>query len=142
DPRGLTDLGDQSIEVGAFPDDTSLGLGNQSLQNELRLSQSSLRQLSEDTGGFAVVNRNDFSTAFDRIVRDNSSYYAMAYYSPSDKAGKSHKIEVRVRRPDLHVRARQGYVTPKPATPAREKSPPAATNNLMTPQLREVFASP
>ena len=145
DPRGLTDLGDQSIEVGSFPDDTSLGLGNQSLQNELRLSQSSLRQLSDDTGGFAVVNRNDFSTAFDRIVRDNSSYYAMAYYPPSDKAGKFHKIEVRVRRPDLRVRARQGYVTPKPASPVKdvkEKSPAAAANNLVTPKLREVLDSP
>jgi hypothetical protein len=84
------------------------------------LSQSSLRQLSDDTGGFAVVNKNDFSTAFDRIVRDNSSYYAMAYYPPSDKAGKFHKIEVRVRRPNLRVRARQGYVTVK--LPGTEKS--------------------
>jgi len=142
DPRGLTGLADQSIEVGSFPDDTSLGLGNQSIQNELRLSQSSLRELSDDTGGFAVVNKDDFSTAFDRIVRDNSSYYAMAYYPPSDKAGKFHKIEVRVRRPDLRVRARQGYVTPKPASPVKEKSPAGATNTLITPKLREVLDSP
>ena len=27
DPRGLTDLGDESITVGSFPDDTSLGVG-------------------------------------------------------------------------------------------------------------------
>jgi VWFA-related protein len=142
DPRGLTSLADQSIEVGSFPDDTSLGLGNQSLMRELQLSQSSLRQLSDDTGGFAVVNKDDFATAFDRIVRDNSSYYAMAYYPPSDKAGKFHKIEVRVRRPDLRVRARQGYVTPKPASPVKEKSPAAATGNLTTPKLREVLDSP
>ena len=82
----------------------------------------SLRELSEDTGGFAVVNANDFATAFDRIVRDNSSYYAMAYYPPTEKAGKFHKIEVRVRRPDVRVRARQGYVTPKPPGAAAEKS--------------------
>lgn len=146
DPRGLTNLADQTIEVGSFPDDASLGLGNQSIQRELLLSQSSLRQLSDDTGGFAVVSKNDFSTAFDRIVRDNSSYYAMAYYPPTDKAGKFHKIEVRVRRPDLRVRARQGYVTPKPASPAagkpNAKSPAAATNNLPTPKLREVLDSP
>ena len=91
------------------------------MQRELFLSQGSLRELSDETGGFAVVNANDFSTAFDRIVRDNSSYYAMAYYPPSDKAGKFHKIEVRVRRPDLRVRARQGYVTPKPARACKAK---------------------
>ena len=39
DPRGLTNLADETIEVGAFPDDTSLGIGTQSIQNELRLSQ-------------------------------------------------------------------------------------------------------
>src|SRR5262249_42489273 len=26
DPRGLTDLGDETIEIGSFPDDTSLGI--------------------------------------------------------------------------------------------------------------------
>lgn len=144
DPRGLTSLADQTIEVGSFPDDTSLGLGTQSMQRELMQAQSSLRQLSDDTGGFAVVNASDFSTAFDRIVRDNSSYYAMAYYPPSDKAGKFHKIEVRVRRPGLRVRARQGYVTLKPASPEKPnaKSPEAATNRLMTPNLREALDSP
>jgi VWFA-related protein len=140
DPRGLTGLADESIEVGSFPDDPTLGLGTQSMQAELRLSQTSLRQLSDDTGGFAVVNKDDFATAFDRIVRDNSSYYAMAYYPPSDKAGKFHKIEVRVRRPDLRVRARQGYVTSKPATPVKEK--PGAANNPMPVKLREALDSP
>ena len=141
DPRGLTSLGDETITVGSFPDDTSLGLDNRSIQRELRLSQDSLRELSDQTGGFAVVNAGNFSTAFDRIVRDNSSYYAMAYYPPSDKAGKFHKIEVRVRRPDLRVRARQGYVTPKRAAAVNAKSPGAA-NSLVTPKLREAINSP
>jgi VWFA-related protein len=146
DPRGLTNLGDENITVQSFPDDSSLGIGNKSMQRELALAQDSLRQLSDETGGFAVVNRNDFATAFDRIVRDNSSYYAMAYYPPSDKAGKFHKIEVRVRRPDLRVRARQGYVTPKPASTdvskPNAKAPAAAANNAITPRLREAADSP
>jgi VWFA-related protein len=122
DPRGLTNLGDQTIEVGSFPDDTSLGLGTQSLQNELRLSQAACGSFPTTQVDSRWSTETDFSTAFDRIVRDNSSYYAMAYYPPSDKAGKFHKIEVRVRRPDLRVRARQGYVTLKPASPAAAKA--------------------
>ena len=52
--------------------------------------------------------RNDFATAFDRIVQDNSSYYVLAYYPPNPKRdGKFHKIEVRVTRPGLTVRARR-----------------------------------
>src|SRR6185369_908213 len=39
DPRGLTDLGDESIEIQSYPDDTSLGVGATSLQNELRMAQ-------------------------------------------------------------------------------------------------------
>src|SRR5205823_11515376 len=61
DPRGLTDLGDESIEIQSYPDDTSLGVGPGSLFNEVRLAQDSLRVLSDETGGFAVVNRNDFT---------------------------------------------------------------------------------
>jgi VWFA-related protein len=144
DPRGLTDLGDQTIEVESFPDDVTLGVNNQAVRMEMQLSQDSLRHLSDDTGGFAVVNRSDYSTAYDRIVRDSSSYYAMAYYPPSDKAGKFHKIEVRVGRPDLRVRARQGYITPKPVVDAasKPKNPAGAATPPVTPKFREVIDSP
>jgi VWFA-related protein len=137
DPRGLTDLGDESIEIGSFPDDTSLGIGTGSLLNELRMSQDSLRVLSEETGGFAVVNRNDFSTAFDRIVEDNSSYYVMAYYPPDPRPGREHKIEVRMTRPGLTVRSRKGYVTPKKATPEK-----VSTKDTRTPEVRGALDSP
>jgi len=137
DPRGLTDLGDESIEIGSFPDDTSLGVGQGSLQNELRLSQDSLRTLSEETGGFAVVNKNDFSTAFQRIVEDNSSYYVLAYYPPDPRPGRTHKIDVRLTRPGLTVRARKAYLTPKKVDP-----PKTTSNNPSTPELREALDSP
>src|SRR3954465_8229896 len=137
DPRGLTDLGDESIELGSFPDDTSLGVGQGSLQNELRLSQDSLRTLSEETGGFAGVNKNDFATAFQRIVEDNSSYYVLAYYPPDARPGRTHKIDVRVTRPGLTVRARKAYLTPK-----KVDAPKTTGNSPSTPELREALDSP
>jgi VWFA-related protein len=137
DPRGLTDLGDESIELGAFPDDTSLGVGPGSLQSELRLSQDSLRTLSEETGGFAVVNKNDFATAFQRIVEDNSSYYVLAYYPPDPRPGRTHKIDVRITRPGLTVRARKAYLTPKKVDP-----PKTTGNSPSTPELRDALDSP
>ena len=115
DPRGLTSSGDQTIEVQTFAAEANQAVGEQAVRNELFLSQGSLRQLADESGGFAVLNANTFANAFDRIVRDNSSYYAMAYYPPTAKAGKLHRIEVRVRRPGLVVRARQGYVTEQPS---------------------------
>ncbi len=131
DPRGLTTLADETIGVTAFaerdtppdvdfagdpiePVRTGAGIGTASLRNELFLAQQSLRSLAEETNGFAAVNRNDFNEAFDRIVRDNSAYYVLAYYPPSSRRdGRFHRIEVRVKRPDLTVRARRGYVAPR-----------------------------
>ena len=137
DPRGLTDLGDETIEIGSFPDDTSLGIGSTSMQNELRLAQDSLRVLSDETGGFAVVNRNDFSTAYDRIVKDNSSYYVLAYYPPDSRPGRVHKIDVRVTRPGLVVRARKAYVTPR-----KENAPATNAKDVRTPEVKEALDSP
>ncbi len=87
--------------------------------NELRVSQDSLRALSDETGGFAAVNTNQFANAFARIVTDNSSYYVLAYYPPSDKRnGKFHKIEVKTTRAGLTVRSRKGYQAPRGKAPA------------------------
>jgi len=119
DPRGLTDGSEDTIGVGQFADTddpiAGRGIGQSGLANELRVSQDSLRQLSDQSGGFAALNRNDYSSAFERIVRDNSSYYVLAYYPPSDKRdGKFHRIEVRVNdRPGLVVRSRRGYNAPR-----------------------------
>ncbi len=137
DPRGLTDLGDETIEIGSFPDDTSTGIGPGSMYNELRLAQDSLRVLSEETGGFAVVNRNDFSTAYDRIVKDNSSYYVLAYYPPDSRPGRVHKIDVRVTRPGLVVRSRKAYLTPKKAEPVK-----TSAKDTRSPEVREALDSP
>ena len=102
------------------------------------MSQDSLRQLADETGGFAAVNRNDFTNAFERIVRDNSSYYVLAYYPPSDKRdGKFHKIDVKVTRPGLVVRSRRGYNAP------RGKPAPVNTKTGGIPQeLFEAINSP
>jgi VWFA-related protein len=119
DPRGLTTMGDDTIGVSSFADDPSAGIGIGSLNNELRLSQDSLRTLADETGGFAAVNTNQFTSAFQRIVSDNSTYYVLAYYPPSDKRnGKFHKIEVKSTRPGVTIRSRKGYSAPRGKPPA------------------------
>jgi VWFA-related protein len=119
DPRGLTSMGEEGIEVDSFPQDPAYGIGPTSMLDELRISQDSLRTLSEETGGFAAVNRNDFDGAFERIVRENSTYYMLGYYSTNDRRdGRFRKIEVRVKRPGLQVRSRKGYAAPRGRAPA------------------------
>ena len=140
DPRGLATLGDDTIGVSSFADqaDPSSGIGLNSLGYELRLSQDSLRWLSDESGGFAAVNRNDTTNVFDRIVRDNSSYYVLAYYPPSNKAdGKFHRIDVKVNRPGLTVRSRRGYALPK-----GKQAPKQTKTGGMPPDIFEAMNSP
>jgi VWFA-related protein len=133
DPRGLTtgdeDLITQSSTIG--------DADGRALQNELRLSQDSLRVLASSTGGFAAVNRNDLNGAFDRIVAENSSYYVFGYYSTNERRdGRFRKIEVRVKRPGLRVRSRNGYFE------ARGRRPNTTPSNKVSPALAEAIGSP
>jgi VWFA-related protein len=140
DPRGLGAEFEDMAAIQSFPDDTSAGLGMGSIFNEVRLGQDSLRVMSEETGGFAVVNRNDFAQAFQRIVDDNSSYYVMGYYSTNDRRdGRFRKIEVKLPdKPGYVIRSRKGYVAPRgraPETKTTAKDGP-------TPELRDAMESP
>ena len=122
DPRGLTNLGDTSMEMNYVPDNPNLRLDSAGLQDELRLSQDSLRVLAEQTGGLAFVNSNDLGEAFDRVVRDNSSYYMLGYYPTNERRdNRFRRIEVRMNKPGLQVRARKGYVSPGKSEPAARR---------------------
>ena len=139
DPRGLQALSDGNIELSSVDgrdDPNAAGLNEQGLQNENRLARESLQTFSEETGGFAVVNSNGFATAYDRIVQENSAYYVLAYYPPNPKRdGKFHKIDVRLTRPGLTVRARRGYANPTGKVPVPVKSELSA-------ELRDALQSP
>jgi VWFA-related protein len=141
DPRGLTGLGDETIEVsGGFPENPQLNLSLQSFNDSLRLAQDSLRSLSEETGGFAAVNQNDYNDAFSRVVKDNSAYYVLGYYPKNDRRdGRFRKIEVKVNRPGLEVRSRRGYTAARGKPPAPPKE---ASNEQASQQVREALESP
>jgi VWFA-related protein len=142
DPRGLSaDLGFDASTAGPPIDaDPSYQLDSTGMMNELRLQRDSLRVLADETGGFAVVNSNDFASAFDRIQKDNSTYYVLGYYPTNERRdGKFRKIDVKVNRPGAEIRFRRGYLAPRgkaaaaPAIDAQEGTPPV---------LRELLGSP
>ncbi len=83
--------------------------------------------LAVDTGGYVIRHTNDFTGALAEVSRDTSSYYVIGY-SPTNARmdGTFRQISVRVKRPDVEVRARKGYLAVPVAAPAGRGAAPAA----------------
>src|SRR5687767_11811611 len=135
DPAGLfipgAGAGTEAAQPGTAPDFATL-------RENASDARDSLRAIADVTGGFAVTNSNNFDPAFDRIVRENSTYYILGYYSTNDKRdGRYRSLSVRVKRPGLSVRARSGYLAPTGRTPA----PAPATGRGVNPELAAALGS-
>ena len=53
----------------------------QDFNDYVRETQTTLRVLAEETGGFAIVNQNDFDKGLKRIDAETSDYYLIGFYS-------------------------------------------------------------
>jgi VWFA-related protein len=84
----------------------------------VQTATSQLTMLTENTGGFVVMDNDDIGRGFDRMVAENSAYYLLAYYPSDPRDGKFHPIDVRVKRPGVTVRSRRGYMSHDGNTPA------------------------
>jgi VWFA-related protein len=86
------------------------------VRRRVAIQQDRLFEIAAHTGGRAFVKRNDLTAAVEQLLADNGSFYLLGYYpEPYEEDGKFHEIDVRVTRPGVRVRARQGYVAPTPA---------------------------
>jgi VWFA-related protein len=104
DPRGLVGMPDLDDNINMVE-----------WQDSLRKSQDSMRVLAEETGGFALVNSNDFDRGLKRIDAETSDYYVIGYYSNNpDPLRRNRRIEVKVTRPDINVWSRKGYSLKSP----------------------------
>lgn len=86
--------------------------------------QGSLTSLALMSGGRALLNSNDLNIGIGEGVRETSEYYLVAWQpAGGEGAGaKFRNIEVKVKgRPELRVRARQGFFDAPPADEAAAK---------------------
>ncbi len=111
DPRGLvagSDL-DEQVDMTEW-------------NNHVRKTQDSLRVIAEETGGFAVINQNDFDKSLKRIDAESSDYYVLGYYSTNpDPLKRTRKIEVKAKRPNLDIWSRKWYSIKPPPEPKASK---------------------
>lgn len=74
-----------------------------------RGAQEALRALAVDTGGF-LVHDSDLGRGLERVYGDQAGYYLLGFVPDEARGGgRFRKVEVRVRRPGLVVRARSRY---------------------------------
>ena len=110
DPRGV--VGTTNLEQNV--DITEL-------RTHISKTQGSLRVLAEATGGFAVVNDNDYGDALKRIDAETSDYYILGYYSSNpDPKHRNRSVEVKTPRSGVQVTSRGWYRTRE----SRASSPP------------------
>jgi VWFA-related protein len=112
----------------------------------LRLDpKSGLGALAGETGGFLVSDTNEIAKSLHVAEEDLASYY-LVEYAPSNELwdGRFRRIEVKVRRKDVHVQARHGYFavrTPMP-TPLLDYESPVLAALEMAPRANDfTFAS-
>ena len=77
--------------------------------------QMTLRQLVETTGGqaFFPYAMKDVESAYEKVLAEIKGQYYLGYQSKNTATdGAWRKVDIKVKRPDLRVRARKGYFGP------------------------------
>jgi VWFA-related protein len=72
--------------------------------------QSNLKYFAKDTGGTYLLGEKKFDNFQKVVSRDLANYYELSY-SPQKKNadGEYHKIEVKIKRPNVEISFRKGY---------------------------------
>lgn len=90
----------------------SAGGGAQIDQTHFSNIQSSIRFMAEETGGFSIINTNNFTPMLDRMAEDFGNYYSLGFQpSTSGVAGRYHTIKVLLKSKvkGVQLRFREGY---------------------------------
>jgi VWFA-related protein len=92
--------------------------------------QSMLSLMAEETGGEAILNKNDVLVALKNIEKDYTSYYSIGYRSVRSGLDRPHKVELKLKKKGFNVRARRSYLEKSVETKVRE----AVTSALFFPR--------
>ena len=111
DPTPVSEVRGIGFDPTARTSNSSHILSEMDVQGSLDGLRDSMRGASQATGGEAMINWGDLSQALERVEEDSSRFYLLTYGTPPPLGdGEYHAIEVEVRRPDVNIRERTGYV--------------------------------
>jgi VWFA-related protein len=87
-------------------------------------TMSEMNQLAADTGGKAIYNNNDLSTATARDIADGSLYYTLTYSPTNPKLDGSYRnIEIKIGDKKIKLAYRRGYNADQLNAPAKSPEP-------------------
>jgi VWFA-related protein len=101
DPLGLTPK--RSLSTRSIDDGVSRNPGIEEKGQGFRLYEDGF---AFESGGLAFANTNDYESAIAQVWEESGNYYLLGY-EPARRDNRRHSIEVRVKKPDLNVRARR-----------------------------------
>ncbi|HOG27984.1 MAG TPA: VWA domain-containing protein [Vicinamibacterales bacterium] len=86
---------------------------------DARLLNDGLGELAGQAGGAYFNLTVAIDPAFERIARETSASYLVAFEpAPDDRDGKAHNVSIKVARPGVHVRARRQFTVDPAAASA------------------------
>jgi tetratricopeptide (TPR) repeat protein len=137
DARGLGRLN------SVTPIDSMGSLNSPGDFGQIDTNEDVLTSMAIDTGGAFVNNANDLAPSLAAISAQASTYYVIGYAPTRPFDGAWRTISVRIKRPDVVVHARKGYVANAPppesaggaagtggAPPSTSGVPPSTSSNV------------
>ena len=103
DAAGLTSDTRLSAEFGGTGGNVDEGLATLDAESALRL-------LANETGGAAIIGRNNLALALESLEAAWTSYYSLGFESATTKPGIARPIRVTVKRPGVKVLTRRNVV--------------------------------
>jgi VWFA-related protein len=83
--------------------------------------QSMLSLMAEETGGRAILNKNDITGSLKEMEKDYTSYYSIGYRSVRSGLDRPHRVDVKLRnKKGMTVLARRSYLEKGTETKVRE----------------------
>lgn len=78
--------------------------------SQVQAGDLALEVLATQSGGIALNSSNDIAAQLQKCLADLGSYYQLSFDPPhADKPNEYHQIEIRLAKPGLSARTRQGY---------------------------------
>ncbi|MGD0906467.1 MAG: VWA domain-containing protein [Candidatus Acidiferrales bacterium] len=103
DPLGTADTGIHTSYWKSF----TKGISKPS---QVHAGDLGLEVLATQSGGLALSSNNDVAAELQKCVADAASYYEISFNPPpGDQPNEYHRLEIRVAKPGMTARTRQGY---------------------------------